>query len=129
MKHKIVLHQSEEGYSLWVPGLPGCCSQGETEAEAISNIEIAAREYLSAVEDLLDGGEVREIEVAVQGRRTSRGQPPACGAGPGEGRLPHTSPRQAHRDVGWRSRADDPEKQSRQCDHDGGNRQGRRIER
>ena len=65
MKYKIVLHQSEEGYSVWVPGLPGCCSQGETEAEAIANIEIAAREYLSAVEDLLDGGDIREIEVAV----------------------------------------------------------------
>ncbi len=65
MKYKIVLHQSEEGYSVWVPGLPGCCSQGETEAEAISNIEIAAREYLSAVEDLQEGGDIREIEVAV----------------------------------------------------------------
>ena len=64
MKYKIVLHHSEEGYSVWVPGLPGCCSQGKTEAEAISNIEVAAREYLSAVEDLLEGGDVREIEVA-----------------------------------------------------------------
>jgi predicted RNase H-like HicB family nuclease len=65
MTYKIVLHQSEEGYSVWIPGLPGCCSQGETEAEAINNIKIAAQEYLSAVEDLIEGGEVREIEVAV----------------------------------------------------------------
>ena len=65
MKYKIVLHQSEEGYSVWMPGLPGCCSQGETEAEAITNIKIAAQEYLSAVEELIEGGEVREIEVAV----------------------------------------------------------------
>lgn len=50
---------------MWVPDLPGCCSQGETVADAISNIEIAAHEYLSAVGDILDGGEVREIEVAV----------------------------------------------------------------
>ena len=35
------------------------------EAEAIANIKIAAQEYLDAVEDLLDGGKVREIEVAV----------------------------------------------------------------
>ena len=42
MTYKIVLHQSEEGYSVWIPGLPGCCSQGETEAEAITNIKIAA---------------------------------------------------------------------------------------
>jgi predicted RNase H-like HicB family nuclease len=65
MTYKIVLHQSEEGYSVWIPGLPGCCSQGETEAEAITNIKIAAQEYLSVVEELIDGGEVREIEVAV----------------------------------------------------------------
>ena len=65
MTYKIVLHQSEEGYSVWIPGLPGCCSQGDTEAEAIANIKIAAQEYLDAVEDLLEGGEVREIEVAV----------------------------------------------------------------
>ena len=56
---------SEEGCSVWIPGLPGCCSQGKTEAEAIANIKIAAQEYLSAVEELTEGGEVREIEVAV----------------------------------------------------------------
>ena len=53
-----MLHRSEEGYSVWIPGLPGCCSQGETEAEAIVNIKIAAQEYLSAVEELIEGGEV-----------------------------------------------------------------------
>ena len=65
MTYKIVLHRSEEGYSVWIPGLPGCCSQGETEAEAIDNIKIAAEEYLSAVEGLIEDGEVREIEVVV----------------------------------------------------------------
>ena len=65
MIYKIVLHRSEEGYSVWIPGLPGCCSQGETEAGAIDNIKTAAKEYLSAVEELLEGGEAREIEVAV----------------------------------------------------------------
>ena len=67
MTYKIVLHRSEGGYSVWIPGLPGCCSQGETETEAIANIKIAAQEYLSAVEELIEGGEgeVREIEVAV----------------------------------------------------------------
>ena len=65
MTYKIVLHRSKEGYSVWIPGLPGCCSQGETEAEAIDNIKIAAVEYLSAVDELLEGEEVREIEVAV----------------------------------------------------------------
>ncbi len=58
MKYKIVLLHSEEGYSVSVPGLPGCWSQGATEQDAI-------REYLAAVEDLFPGAEVREIDVAV----------------------------------------------------------------
>lgn len=65
MKYKIVLHESEDDYSVWIPGLPGCCSQGETEAEAVANIKIAVQEYLGAVEELVEGGRVREIEVAV----------------------------------------------------------------
>ena len=65
MRYKIALFQSEEGISVSVPGLPGCWSQGKDEADALNNIEDAIREYLAAVEDLLEGGEVREIEVAV----------------------------------------------------------------
>jgi predicted RNase H-like HicB family nuclease len=65
MKYKIALIQSEEGYSVSVPGLPGCWSQGSTEAEALSNIAHAIREYLEVVEELLKGTEIREIDVAV----------------------------------------------------------------
>ena len=65
MKYKIALHHSDEGYSVSVPGLPGCWSQGKTEAEALANIEAAIREYSSVVEDLLQDAEVREIELAV----------------------------------------------------------------
>ena len=50
MKYKIALHRSDEGYSAWVPGLPGCWSQGATEEEALANIEDAIREYLAVVE-------------------------------------------------------------------------------
>ena len=56
MTYKIVLHRSEEGYSVWIPGLPGCCSQGETEAEVIANIKLAGREYLGVLEELGNGG-------------------------------------------------------------------------
>ena len=65
MKYKIALHKSEEGYSVSVPGLPGCWSQGETEEEALENIQDAIREYLAAVDALVEDGEVREVEVAV----------------------------------------------------------------
>jgi len=63
VKYKIALHHDEEGYSVSVPGLPGCWSQGETEAEALANIEDAIREYLAARDELLQESEVREIEV------------------------------------------------------------------
>ena len=64
MKYKIALQRSEEGFSVSVPGLPGCWAQGETEAEALSNIRIAIREYLEVRDELLLGSEVREVEVA-----------------------------------------------------------------
>jgi predicted RNase H-like HicB family nuclease len=65
MKYRIALHQSEEGYAVSVPGLPGCWSQGATEEEALKSIQDAIREYLAAVEDEIRGQDVREIEVAV----------------------------------------------------------------
>ena len=65
MRYRIALHQSDEGYSVSVPGLPGCWSQGSTEVEAIDNIKDAIREYLSVVEEQLRGEEVREVEVVV----------------------------------------------------------------
>ena len=54
-KYMIVPHRPEEGYSVWIPGLPGRCSQGETEAEAIANIKFAAQEYLVVLEELGNG--------------------------------------------------------------------------
>ena len=65
MKYKVLLQQSEEGFSVSCPGLPGCWSQGETEQEAIENIRDAIREYLAAIAASLKGTEVREIEVSV----------------------------------------------------------------
>ena len=64
MKYKIALQKGDEGYSVAVPGLPGCWSQGATEDEALENIRDAIREYLAAREDLLRGTTVREVEVA-----------------------------------------------------------------
>ena len=65
MRYRIAVHPSEEGFSVSVPGLPGCWSQGATEAEALENIKDAIREYLAVIEDQLRGEEIREIEVAV----------------------------------------------------------------
>jgi len=64
MKYKIALQRTDEGYSVSVPGLPGCWSQGATETEALANVREAISEYLSVRDDLLLGTEVREVEVA-----------------------------------------------------------------
>jgi predicted RNase H-like HicB family nuclease len=65
MKYKIVLNRSDEGYSVSCPGLPGCWSQGKTEAEALENIKDAIKEYLTAVYASVKDADVREVEVAV----------------------------------------------------------------
>ena len=38
--------EKEGGYSVWVPDLPGCASQGETFEEALNMIKEAAELYL-----------------------------------------------------------------------------------
>jgi predicted RNase H-like HicB family nuclease len=65
MKYKIAIHKSDEGYSVSVPGLPGCWSQGATEQEALENIRDAIRDYLAVVDERLQGEEVREVEITV----------------------------------------------------------------
>ena len=65
MKYRIALHKSEEGFSVSVPGLPGCWSQGTTEQEALENIRDAIREYLSVVNEQLKDADVREVEVII----------------------------------------------------------------
>ena len=52
MKYTVVLEESEEGFAASVPLLPGCFSQGETEAEALENISDAIKEHLEVLEEL-----------------------------------------------------------------------------
>jgi predicted RNase H-like HicB family nuclease len=67
MRLKVVLEPSDEGgYTVYVPSLPGCISEGETKEEAISNIKEAIALHLEAVEDdvtLSPATEVAEIAV------------------------------------------------------------------
>lgn len=65
VKYKVVLRESEEGFSASCPGLPGCWSQGKTEEEALTNIRDAIREYLEARDASLKDEETREVEVLV----------------------------------------------------------------
>jgi predicted RNase H-like HicB family nuclease len=65
MKYTALLEESDEGFAVSVPGLPGCHSQGETEQEALENIADAIREYLEVVRELVLSANSRQVEVEV----------------------------------------------------------------
>jgi predicted RNase H-like HicB family nuclease len=48
MKYRVVLIESEEGFSVSCPALKGCHSQGRTRDEALENIREAILEWLAA---------------------------------------------------------------------------------
>jgi predicted RNase H-like HicB family nuclease len=65
VKFQVVLEPSDEGgYTVYVPTLPGCISEGDTVDEAMRNIREAIELYLEPVEDDFIAGEhllVREL--------------------------------------------------------------------
>ena len=65
MKFRVVLEPSDEGgYTVYVPTLPGCVSEGDTVDESMRNIREAIELYLEPVEDDFIAGEhslVREL--------------------------------------------------------------------
>lgn len=65
MKLTVILQTQEEGgYSVSVPSLPGCSSQGESKEEALANIKEAIELYLET--DLQDENVTGEkVEVTV----------------------------------------------------------------
>jgi len=65
MTYTVFIEESEEGFAVSVPGLPGCHSQGDTEAEALVNIADAIREYREVAEELAKsaGAKLAAIEV------------------------------------------------------------------
>jgi predicted RNase H-like HicB family nuclease len=67
MKLKIVLEPSDEGgFTVYVPSLPGCISEGDTKEEAMANIKEAIELYLEPVEDdLTSSPDLEILEIAV----------------------------------------------------------------
>ena len=67
VKLKIVLEPSDEGgFTVYVPSLPGCISEGETREEALVNIREAIELYLEPDESEMSavpGAEVEELVV------------------------------------------------------------------
>ncbi len=66
MKIRVVLEPAEEGgYTVYVPSLPGCISQGETEEEALANIREAIELYLEPLDDELAISENKSVKEVV----------------------------------------------------------------
>jgi len=64
MKLKVILEPSEDGgYTVYVPSLPGCISEGNTKEEALRNIKEAIELYLEPVEDDVLAFEHEKAEV------------------------------------------------------------------
>jgi len=67
MRLTVVLEPSDEGgYTVYVPSLPGCISEGDTKEDALVNIKEAIKLYLESVEDDMLVDErvaVQEIEI------------------------------------------------------------------
>lgn len=68
MVYEVVLEKTAERYGVSVPGRPGCWSQGASELEAIANARFAIEEYLAARDEMLQGADVREVEVRIPAR-------------------------------------------------------------
>jgi len=102
MKYSVLIEESDEGFAVSVPGLPGCHSQGDTEAEALANIADAIREYLEVVHNHDRRGAGGEHSTAQPGERHHDGQhrarrrpdqrpvPQAPLSQPGSARIPLT---------------------------------------
>lgn len=63
MRYQVNIKQTEDGYAVWCPDLPGCWSQGETEDNALENIKEAIEDYLAVKEELTQKVELRYVEV------------------------------------------------------------------
>lgn len=52
MRQVILIPDLEDGgYTVEVPSLPGCISEGDTEAEALENIKDAIQGYVESLEE------------------------------------------------------------------------------
>ena len=67
MKLQVILEPSEEGgYTVYVPALPGCISEGDNIDEALENITEAIELYLEPIEEDIDSNKdiiVRELVI------------------------------------------------------------------
>jgi predicted RNase H-like HicB family nuclease len=71
MTYRVLLIETEEGFAVGCPALPGCWTQGATREEALENIRDAIQEVLDVKYELEaeqwreDGLEVESVTVDV----------------------------------------------------------------
>lgn len=67
MKLNVILESSDDGgYTVTVPALPGCISEGNTKEEALANIREAIELYLEPVEDDVNlHSNAEELEITI----------------------------------------------------------------
>ena len=66
MKLQVILEPSDEGgYTVSVPALPGCISEGDNIDEALANVKEAIELYLEPLEEAIDNEDaiVRELVI------------------------------------------------------------------
>ena len=80
MKFKVVLYETEEGFTVFCPGLNGCITEGDSLEEALENSQVAIREYMEAAwiefkeamgrdadEDCIRSITVEDVDVELEG--------------------------------------------------------------
>jgi predicted RNase H-like HicB family nuclease len=65
MQYRIRLVQSDAGWAVSCPSLPGCHSQGSTREEAVENIKVAVREWLEVEAEESGVAKVEEVIIAI----------------------------------------------------------------
>jgi len=62
--YKVIFEPAEEGgYTVYVPSLPGCISEGDTYEEALENVKEAIKEWIEVSEQF--GDEIPQSDVIV----------------------------------------------------------------
>ena len=66
MKFKVVFEPSDEGgFTVYVPSMPGCISEGESFEEAMANIKEAIELYLEEEEPLSLSEKAQIVELVL----------------------------------------------------------------
>jgi predicted RNase H-like HicB family nuclease len=71
MKIKVVMEPQEEGgFTVYVPSLPGCISEGDDKETALRNIKEAIALYLETDESELGHSRNKKVVELTEGSRT-----------------------------------------------------------